>query len=279
MKSHKVFFWALTSALAGFLFGFDTVVISGAEEKIQLLWGLSPVMHGLVMSAALWGTVLGALLGGYPTEQYGRRKTLLFIGIFYFVSAVVSALAPEEITFMAARFLGGLGVGIATVASPLYIAEISPAERRGRLAGLFQFNIVFGILLAFVSNYCIGKYMDQAVAWRWMMGMEAFPALAYSLLCFLLPESPRWLVVHAGKSQEGETVFRQINPELSDSEIHALVARVAESRENNREPLGSLLKGHLKRPVLLAFFIAFLISSPALMPFSTLPPGFLSGLG
>lgn len=148
----RLFLWALTSALAGFLFGFDTVVISGAEQTIQKLWNLEEGMHGFAMASALYGTVLGALLGGWPTDRFGRRATLLWIGVLYFVSAVWSALAPEVYSFILARFIGGLGVGISTVAAPLYISEISPPQHRGRLAGMFQFNIVFGILIAFLSN-------------------------------------------------------------------------------------------------------------------------------
>ena len=220
---------AVVAALAGFLFGFDTIVISGAEQKIQTLWRLDGVMHGLCMSAALWGTVLGALFGGWPTERFGRRKTLLWIGVLYFVSAVGSGIAPDKYFFMVARFIGGLGVGIATVASPLYISEISPPKLRGRLAGMFQFNIVFGILIAFVSNYFIGKYVNEAVAWRWMLGVEAFPALLYTVLCFGIPESPRWLIVHGGQREAGAEVFRKINPDLSESEIDKLVDSVAAS--------------------------------------------------
>ena len=254
--NNKLFFWALTSALAGFLFGFDTVVISGAEQNIQTLWGLSSFIHGLAMSAALWGTVLGSLLGGWPTEKFGRRKTLLSIGILYFVSAVGSALAPEQISFMISRFIGGVGIGIATVASPLYISEISPAERRGRLAGLFQFNIVFGILIAFVSNFLIGKYMAEAVAWRWMMGVEAIPALLYSVFCFTLPESPRWLITHANKREEGIAVFSQINPEMSEAELNALADSVERSL-GDRKTAAKFFTARLKTPIMLAFFVAF----------------------
>ena len=155
----KLYFWSITSALAGFLFGFDTVVISGAEKKIQALWDLTPFLHGLAISAALWGTVIGSLAGSFPTDRFGRRKTLLWIGILYLVSAVWSALATDVNSFIIARWIGGLGVGISTVAAPLYIAEISPPEKRGRLAGMFQFNIVFGILVAYLSNYLIGNHM------------------------------------------------------------------------------------------------------------------------
>ncbi len=148
----RVFFWSLTSALAGFLFGFDTVVISGAEKTIQSLWGLSPGLHGIAMASALYGTVVGALVGGWPADRFGRKATLLWIGVLYLVGAVGSGLATNVATFILARVIGGLGIGISTVAAPLYISEIAPPRQRGRLAGMFQFNIVFGILIAFVSN-------------------------------------------------------------------------------------------------------------------------------
>jgi sugar porter (SP) family MFS transporter len=252
----KLFFWALTSALAGFLFGFDTIVISGAEQKIQEIWSLSSSMHGLAMSAALWGTVLGALTGAYPTEKFGRRKTLLSIGILYFVSAVGSGIAPNSLFFMISRFIGGLGVGIATVASPLYISEISPADRRGHLAGMFQFNIVFGILIAFVSNFFIGKYVNPEIAWRWMMGVEALPALFYSAFCFSLPESPRWLITHAGKHEEGKEIFRRINPEFSDDQLNDLVVSVDQS-VGDRSVAARFFTKRLKLPIMLAFLVAF----------------------
>lgn len=252
----RLFTWSVTAALAGFLFGFDAIVISGAEQKIQSLWELSSTMHGLAMSAALWGTVIGALIGGYLTETFGRKRILLSIGVLYFVSAIGSGIAPEEYSFKLARFIGGLGVGVATVAAPLYISEISPARMRGRLAGMFQFNIVFGILVAYLSNFLIGKYVDSEIAWRWMLGVEAFPALAYTLLCFTIPESPRWLIVHGKKHDAGTEVFRRINPEMSEAEINELVERV----ENSVSEQASSAKFWTKRlrfPILLAFLIAF----------------------
>ena len=154
---NKLFFWSITSALAGFLFGFDTVVISGAEKTIQQLWGLSSMMHGLAMGSALYGMVIGSFFGGWPTEKFGRKQTLLWIGVLYLISSVGSALANDVWTFSVARFIGGVGVGISTVASPLFISEIAPPERRGRLAGMFQFNIVFGIVIAFLSNAMLAK--------------------------------------------------------------------------------------------------------------------------
>ncbi|MEM6692359.1 MAG: MFS transporter, partial [Planctomycetota bacterium] len=206
--NNRLLLWSVTASLAGFLFGFDTIVISGAEQQIQTLWSLDSVFHGLCMSAALWGTVIGAIVGGIPTQKFGRRKTLLSVGGLYFVSAVASGIAPDPYLFMFARFVGGLGVGVATVASPLYISEISPPAIRGRLAGMFQFNIVFGILIAFVSNYLIGKYVNETIAWRWMLGVEAFPALIYTVLCLTIPESPRWLIVHGGDREAGTEIFR-----------------------------------------------------------------------
>lgn len=256
MHNKKLFLWALVSALAGFLFGFDTIVISGAEQKIQEIWSLNSALHGLCMSAALWGTVLGALFGGWPTERFGRRKTLLSIGLLYFVSAVGSGIAPDKYFFMISRFIGGLGVGIATVASPLYISEISPASRRGHLAGLFQFNIVFGILVAFVSNFCLGKTMDPDTAWRWMLGVEAFPALFYSVFCFTLPESPRWLITHAGNREAGIAVFRKINPDMSDADLMALADSVEQSM-GDRSVAAKFFTKRLKVPILLAFLVAF----------------------
>lgn len=253
---NKLYFWSITSALAGFLFGFDTVVISGAEQKIQNLWGLGDGLHGIAIGAALYGTVVGALVGGWPTDRFGRRATLLWIGIFYLVSAIGSALAPEVVSFIAARFLGGLGVGISTVAAPLYISEIAPAAKRGRLAGMFQFNIVFGILVAFLSNALISG--SGANDWRWMLAAEAFPALAYSAMCFFIPESPRWLIGR-GRRQEAVAILKESDPSATDESVEALADEIAHhfhrtSASGSRPPF---LVKRLRVPILLAFLIAF----------------------
>jgi MFS transporter, SP family, arabinose:H+ symporter len=256
----NLFIWSITAALAGFIFGFDTIVISGAEQKIQSLWALDSVMHGWCMSAALWGTVAGALFGGWPTERWGRRKTLLVIAILYFVSAVWSGIAGDPYLFMLARFVGGVGIGGATIAAPLFISEISPAGMRGRLAGMFQFNIVFGILVAFVSNYLIGQYVAEDVAWRWMLGVAAFPALAYGVLCLRMPESPRWLIVRGGRRAEAEATFRLINPEFSEREITALADSVQASSAEETASAGGATRfftSRMRTPILLAFLIAF----------------------
>ncbi len=252
--NQRLFFWAVTAALAGFLFGFDTVVISGAEKKIQSVWELGDFQHGLAMSMALWGTVIGSLIGSWPTDRFGRTKTLLSIGALYFVSAVWSGLATDVYSFMLARLIGGLGVGISTVAAPLYIAEIAPPEHRGRLAGMFQFNIVFGILIAFVSNTLLGGIGENA--WRWMLGVEAIPALIYSLMCFGLPESPRWLIGRKEDREAGLTVLRMIHPEASSADIESKANEIA-AVSHEAANTGGFWSRRLKTPILLAFLIAF----------------------
>jgi sugar porter (SP) family MFS transporter len=250
----KLFFWSLTSALAGFLFGFDTVVISGAEKTIQSLWSLGAGMHGVAMAAALYGTVLGSLLGGWPTDRFGRRATLLWIGILYLVSAVWSGLATDVYSFIAARLIGGVGIGISTVAAPLYISEISPAKFRGRLAGMFQFNIVFGILVAFASNALLSGI--GANAWRWMLGVAAFPSLLYTAFCFGLPESPRWLLVRKNDRAKGVAVLRLIEPQASAAEIETRANEIMASI-SGQVSSGKFWTQQLRVPILLAFFIAF----------------------
>jgi len=204
----RLFYWSLTSALAGFLFGFDTVVISGAEQTIQHLWNLSAGVHGIAMGAALYGTVLGSLAGSWPADRFGRRPTLLAIGVLFLASAIGSALAPNVTFFVAARFVGGLGIGVSTVAAPMYISEIAPPERRGRLAALFQFNIVLGIVIAFASNAIVARIVAGPDAWRWMLGVAAAPSLVYSLMCLGLPESPRWLRMRAEGIMTDRTATR-----------------------------------------------------------------------
>jgi sugar porter (SP) family MFS transporter len=256
----RVFFWSLTSALAGFLFGFDTVVISGAEKTIQSLWGLSPQLHGVAMASALYGTVVGSLIGGWPADRFGRKATLLWIGVFYFVGAVGSGLAPNVTTFIAARVIGGLGIGISTVVAPMYISEIAPAKYRGRLAGMFQFNIVFGILIAFVSNALLAGIGENA--WRWMLGVAAFPSVLYALLCFGIPESPRWLLGRGRDRERGIEVLQRIEPEVSrakiETEADAIIsASTSASASAGKTSSGKFWTARLRKPILLAILIAF----------------------
>jgi sugar porter (SP) family MFS transporter len=251
MKMKQVFYWSLVAALAGLLFGFDTVVISGADKKLQTLWNSSDGFHGaVVMAMALWGTVAGAIFGGFPTQRYGRKQTLLGIGILYTLSAVGSALANDPITFAVFRFVGGLGVGISTIAAPAYISEIAPAKQRGRLVGLYQFSLVSGILLAFISNYLLSGVGEND--WRWMMGVEAFPAFIYTLLCLGIPKSPRWLITK-NRLDEAKGIYSQIDP---DGSFENLVSEMNEdnSKENNNE---SIFQPKYRFPLQLAFLVAF----------------------
>jgi len=250
----RIFFWSLTSALAGFLFGFDTVVISGAEKTIQALWGLSPELHGIAMASALYGTVVGSLVGGYPADRFGRKATLLWIGVLYFVGAVGSAFATNVTIFIASRAIGGLGIGISTVVAPMFISEIAPPQQRGRLAGMFQFNIVFGILIAFVSNALLAGIGENA--WRWMLGVAAFPSLLYALLCFGLPESPRWLLSRKNDRPAALAVLQLAEPKLSVAEIAAQADEIA-AASTEQVSSGQFWTRRLRKPILLAFLIAF----------------------
>jgi MFS transporter, SP family, arabinose:H+ symporter len=245
---------AVVASLAGFLFGFDTVVISGAEQTIQALWGLNSTMHGLAISMALWGTVIGSLVGGWPAEYFGRKKTLFWIGVLYLASAAGSALAPEVVSFMVSRFIGGLGVGVSTVAAPMFISEIAPPKYRGRLTGMFQFNIVFGILVAFLSNSLLSGTGENA--WRWMLGVEGFPALLFAILCTGLPESPRWLIVRKKDRAGGLVVLRKVNPDLNEKELKSLMQEILATANGAKTSAGFFSKRLLK-PILLAVFIAF----------------------
>jgi MFS transporter, SP family, arabinose:H+ symporter len=249
----RLFYWAITSALAGFLFGFDTVVISGAEQTIQALWSLTPGIHGIAMGAALYGTVAGSIFGGWPTDRWGRKVTLIWIGVLYIVSAVGCAFAWDVYSFIAARFIGGLGIGISTIAAPLYISEIAPPAHRGRLAGMFQFNIVFGIVIAYLSNWLLSGVGENA--WRWMLGVAAFPSILYTLMCFGLPESPRWLLTRKNDREEGLKVLRLIDPGASSPDIEAEADEIvtASKQQSTGEGFWNM---RLKVPILLAFLVA-----------------------
>jgi sugar porter (SP) family MFS transporter len=252
--SGRIFLWAITSALAGFLFGFDTVVISGAEQTIQSLWHLGSGMHGIAMGSALYGTVLGSLLGGWPTDRFGRKTALCLIGILYILSAVGCGYSWDVYSFIVARFIGGVGIGISTVAAPLYIAEIAPPAYRGRLGGMFQFNIVFGIIIAFASNYLLKDI--GANAWRWMLGVAAFPSVVYTVMCFVIPESPRWLLGRKQDREAGIKVLQFIQPEASRAQIEAEADEIL-AISHEKVEAGRFWTLRLRIPILLAFLIAF----------------------
>lgn len=251
MNQSKLMLWSITVALAGFLFGFDTVVISGADKALQEMWNSTPLFHGLVvMSSALWGTVVGALFGSIPTDRIGRKKTLIGIGVLYVVSAIGSAVVSDPYSFAFFRFIGGLGVGASTIAAPAYVTEIAPAEKRGRLVAMYQFNIVFGILMAYLSNFLIANLDLGANTWRWMLGIEALPAIIYTVMVMLVPMSPRWLLMK-GRYEEAKAVLQQVNP---DAKLDDLIAAAKQDSEQKRE---SLWLKKYRKPVLLAFLIAF----------------------
>lgn len=246
---------SVVAAMAGFLFGFDTVVISGANQPIKILWETSPWFHGFfIMSMALWGTVIGAMFGGGPTEKYGRKKVLFWIGVLYFVSAVGSAFAPDPYLFSFFRFIGGIGVGVSSVVAPTYIAEISTSKVRGRLVAMYQFNIVFGILIAFLSNYFligVGGSND----WRWMLGVEAIPALIYTVLVLRIPESPRWLISRKNDLATAKKVLTDLGTTDTETAIHEIIESNKASTGN--ESLKEFFSKRLAKPIMLAFFIAF----------------------
>ena len=250
-KTRQVWIWSVTVALGGFLFGFDTAVISGAEQAIQHVWQLSDFEHGLAVAIALYGTVLGALVGGIPADRFGRKKTLFWIAALYLISALGSAIAPDLYTFMIFRLLGGLGVGASSVVAPMYISEIAPASRRGKLVALFQFNIVLGIVIAYLSNYLLAGVNESA--WRWMLGIEAVPALVFLLAVLQVPRSPRWLITRHNNIEEARQVFETIDPETAEIELDNI-----RSAKAVRSPglLFFLTATQYRRPLMLAFLFA-----------------------
>ncbi|RLD77821.1 MAG: MFS transporter [Bacteroidetes bacterium] len=249
---NKIFLWSLIVALAGFLFGFDTVVISGADKKLQVLWGSSDAFHGtVVMAMALWGTVIGAIFGGIPTNKLGRKNTLILIGVLYTISAIGSAMVNDPYTFAFFRFLGGLGVGASTIAAPAYVSEIAPAKDRGRLVALYQFNIVLGILIAFLSNYLLSNIGENA--WRWMIGVEAVPAFLYTLLVLTVPKSPRWLLLK-GRETEAKGILKILYPEQSVDDV---VSEIKQSQNTHINSGENIFMKKYRFPLILAFLIAF----------------------
>lgn len=248
---NKILAWSITAALAGFLFGFDTVVISGADKSLQAAWGTSDAFHGsVVMAMALWGTVIGAIFGGIPTNKLGRKNTLILIGVLYIISALGSALVNDPIAFALFRFIGGLGVGASTIAAPTYVSEIAPQKYRGRLVSLYQFNIVLGILVAFLSNYLLRNTGEEP--WRWMMGVEAIPAFIYTAFVLLVPRSPRWLI---SKAREGEArkVLGSIH---ADSEVENKLLEIRKQSESSLTGEHIFMKKY-RFPLILAFLVAF----------------------
>jgi sugar porter (SP) family MFS transporter len=255
MNKSKLVRWSIAVALAGFIFGFDTVVISGANQPIKELWHTSPLFHGFfIMSMALWGTVLGAVFGGVPTEIYGRKKVLLWVGIIFAISALGSAFAANPYMFSFFRFIGGVGIGVSSVVAPIYISEISTPVTRGRLGALYQFNIVFGILIAFLSNYFL-QGVGGENDWRWMLGVLAVPATIYTLLVFGVSESPRWLITKKNNLAAAKDIMLQIGVTDVEAETASII------RSNQHESSGgkavAFFNNKHQRIIFLAFMVAF----------------------
>jgi sugar porter (SP) family MFS transporter len=251
----KIFKWSLVAALAGFIFGFDTVVISGANLPIKQLWHTSPLFHGFfIMSMALWGTLFGSVFGGFPTEKFGRKKVLFWIGILFAVSAVGSALAQDPYTFSFFRFIGGVGIGVSSVVAPTYISEISTPATRGRLGAMYQFNIVFGILVAFLSNYFL-QGVGGENDWRWMLGVLAIPSIIYTVLVIGVPESPRWLLTKKNDRTGTGKTLRLMGVADPDAEIESMI-------QSNRKAADAssgttFFSSKNSKIIWLAFLVAF----------------------
>ena len=255
MNQNKLLRWSIVVALAGFIFGFDTVVISGANQPIKELWHTSPLFHGFfIMSMALWGTGIGALFGGIPTEKFGRKKVLLWVGILFAISAFGSAFASDPYMFSFFRFIGGLGIGISSVVAPIYISEISTPATRGKLGALYQFNIVFGILIAFLSNYFLQGF-GGANDWRWMLGVLAVPSIIYTALVFGISESPRWLITKKSDLAAAKKVMLQIGVVDIDAEVASIIQ--SNQHEASAGKVSDFFSAKHKKIIFLAFLIAF----------------------
>jgi sugar porter (SP) family MFS transporter len=241
----------IVAALGGLLFGFDTAVISGATSALTAEYSLTPALLGLTVAAALWGTVLGSVTAGAPSDRYGRRGSLQALAVLYVVTALGCAFAWNWYAFVLFRFIGGLAIGGSSVIGPMYIAEIAPASKRGRLVGFFQFNIVTGILVAYLSNYLIGLANFGAMEWRWKLGITGLPALLFFLLLIGIPQSPRWLV-RKGRLAEAKEVFTRIGEPDPDQEIADVVESLG---VENREASEPLFQKKYRLPILLAIGI------------------------
>jgi MFS transporter, SP family, arabinose:H+ symporter len=250
-QNYKIFLWSLSAALGGFLFGFDTAVISGVEQTLQKLWNLNVFEHGITVSIALIGTVLGSLIGGIPAEKYGRRTTLFIIAVCYLLASIGTAYAADWSIFLIFRFLGGIGVGVSSVVAPMYISEIAPAEKRGRLVAMFQFNIVFGILMAYLSNYLLGDMGENS--WRWMLGVQIVPSVLFIISTLFIPESPRWLILKKGDISIARQTLATIDASSAESIIEAIQNQ---SSKTNNSNFFTVFQAIYRKPVMLAVLFA-----------------------
>ena len=242
---------ALVAALGGLLFGFDTAVIAGTTRALTETFSLSPAMLGITVASALWGTVVGSLVAGPPSDRYGRKFCLRALGVLYVFSAIGCALAWSWSSLIAFRIVGGLAIGSSSVIGPMYIAEIAPADKRGRLVGFFQFNVVFGIVCAYLSNYLISLVGFGADEWRWKFGVAAAPAAAFFVALFGIPQSPRWLV-KAGRIEEARDVLRRIGGGNVELELREIQETVSAEHGQKSTPL---FQQRFRKPVILAITI------------------------
>lgn len=247
--NRNLILWSITVALGGFLFGMDVAVISGAEQVIQQLWGLSKWMHGTAIAMALYGTIVGAIIGSFPANKFGRKKTLLWIGVIFFISSVGAAVANDVYTFMVFRFLGGFAIGASSVVAPIYISEIAPPKYRGQLAASFQLNIVAGILFAYLSNYLL-QGVGGENDWRYMLGVVGIPSLLFSVFMLFTPESPRWLILYKNDEESAREIFSK-----SGAPADEVIQEIKNSVQKQKKE--SLFSGKFNRFILLAFLIAF----------------------
>ena len=254
MNKGKLFQSTVVAALAGFIFGFDMVVISGADKPIQELWQTTPWFHGFfIMSMALWGTVIGSVFAGAPTEKYGRKKVLIWLGIMFIASAIGSALAQDPYTFSFFRLIGGIAIGVSSVAAPTYISEISNKNNRGKLVGMYQFNIVFGILVAYLSNYFLAG-VGGANDWRWMLAVLLIPSIIYTLMTLGLAESPRWLFSVKNDEAGARQNLAIVGVENIDETIQEIKTAYEEEKAQGTI---QLFTKHHRKIISIAFFVAF----------------------
>jgi len=245
----RVFLWSLIASLGGFLFGFDTAVISGVEKQIQEIFSLSSFEHGFAISSALIGTIIGALISGRPADRFGRRPILFAIAILYILTAIGSSMANNINSFILFRLLGGIGVGASSVIAPMYIAEISPAKIRGRMTAMFQFNVIFGILLAYISNFLLRNTGSEP--WRWMLGVAGIPSFIFFFLLFVIPESPRFLI-KIGQTIKARALLGKIEVSSIDQEIEDIKA----SMELSTTKSPRLFSKMYIKPITIAFLVA-----------------------
>ena len=254
MNKGKLFQSTVVAALAGFIFGFDMVVISGADKPIQELWHTTPLFHGFfIMSMALWGTVIGSVFAGAPTEKYGRKKVLIWLGIMFIASAIGSAFAQDPYTFSFFRLIGGIAIGVSSVAAPTYISEISNKNNRGKLVGMYQFNIVFGILIAYLSNYFLAGF-GGANDWRWMLAVLLIPSTIYTIMPLGLPESPRWLFSVKNDEAGARETLAIVGVENIDQTIQEIKTAYEEEKAQGSI---QLFTKHHRKIISIAFFVAF----------------------